>query len=67
MAYKWLICYLLKETYEKVNFLAGQGIDAFTVKNESQIFYAKTLSIVYAEVISICFNNNKFRVNVMLF
>lgn len=49
MVYKWLVCYLLKETYEKVNFLTGQGLDAFSAKNESQIFYAKTLSIVYAE------------------
>lgn len=49
-AYKWLVCYLLKESYEKVQRLTNQGADPFTAKNNAQIFYLRTLSIVYIEV-----------------
>lgn len=48
-AYKWLVCYLLKITDEKMSSLIASGKDAFTAKNESQVFFAHTLSLVYAE------------------
>lgn len=48
-AYKWLICYLLKTSSEKLQHLTQQGVDAFTAKNNTQIFFLRTLSIVYIE------------------
>lgn len=60
-AYKWLVCYLLKQSYEKVQKLSQQGVDAFTAKNESQVFYLRTLSIVYIEV---CMNDYKLYRNI---
>lgn len=52
-AYKWLVCYLLKETYEKYNDLTKKGADPFTAKNETQVYFARTLGIVYVEVSSL--------------
>lgn len=49
-AYKWLICYLLKISSEKLECLTQQGVDAFTAKNNTQIYFLRTLSIVYIEV-----------------
>lgn len=49
-AYKWLICYLLKSSSEKLEHLTQQGVDAFTAKNNTQIYFLRTLSIVYIEV-----------------
>ncbi|KAF5276120.1 hypothetical protein FQR65_LT16476 [Abscondita terminalis] len=49
--FRWLICYLLKETYDKHEMLIKryEGVDApeFHARNESQVFYAKTLATVY--------------------
>lgn len=57
-AYKWLICYLLEITAHKLKLLQEQGGNQFTARNETQVFYAKTLSLVFIEhfVLSTCFN-----------
>lgn len=49
-AYQWLVCYLLSITEEKVAALVASGKDPFTAKNESQVFFARTLSIAFIEV-----------------
>lgn len=48
-AFEWLICWLLSSTEEKQEKLQKTGADAFTTKNNSQVFYARTLSLAYAE------------------
>ncbi|XP_049960175.1 peroxisomal acyl-coenzyme A oxidase 3-like isoform X1 [Schistocerca serialis cubense] len=48
-AYEWLICWLLVSTEEKLEKLQKTGADPFTAKNNSQVFYARTLSLAYAE------------------
>lgn len=48
--FQWIICYLIRKTYAQLQLLKAQGKDAFTVKNDSQMFFAKDLSIVFAEV-----------------
>ncbi|KAJ1530925.1 hypothetical protein ONE63_005764 [Megalurothrips usitatus] len=48
-AYQWLVCYLLTLTEKKVASLRASGRDAFTAKNQSQVFYARSLSVVYIE------------------
>lgn len=50
LTYKWLICYYLKKTYERVDDLRKNGGTNFTVRNDSQTYFAKTLSLIYAEV-----------------
>lgn len=47
--YDWLLCYLVKITYEKTQMLRKSGLDAFSSRNESQIFHAKTASLVFIE------------------
>ncbi|KAK3924903.1 Peroxisomal acyl-coenzyme A oxidase 3 [Frankliniella fusca] len=48
-AYKWLVCYLLSSTEKKVSSLLASGKDAFTARNNSQVFYARTLSLAFIE------------------
>lgn len=45
-----MICYLLRQTYAQFQLLKDQRNDVFTAKNDSQMFFAKDLSIVFAEV-----------------
>ncbi|XP_043467952.1 peroxisomal acyl-coenzyme A oxidase 3-like [Leptopilina heterotoma] len=47
--HKWLVCYHLKKTYEQMQFLRKQGMNSFEIRNNSQMFFARTLSLVYAE------------------
>ncbi|KAK7867138.1 hypothetical protein R5R35_005853 [Gryllus longicercus] len=48
-AYKWLICWLLEETEKRIEQQIKLGKDAFTAKNNAQVFFAKTLSIAFIE------------------
>uniref|UniRef100_A0A8D8LI15 Acyl-coenzyme A oxidase n=3 Tax=Cacopsylla melanoneura TaxID=428564 RepID=A0A8D8LI15_9HEMI len=47
--YEWLVCYLLKTTADRVQFNLSRGLDSFAAKNFSQVYYARSLSVVYAE------------------
>ncbi|XP_046681221.1 peroxisomal acyl-coenzyme A oxidase 3-like [Homalodisca vitripennis] len=48
-AYQWLICYLTKSTFQRLKINQSHGKDMFTAKNNSQVFFARTLSIAYIE------------------
>lgn len=48
-AYQWLICYLLKSTDNRLDSNLRCGKDSFTAKNDSQVYYAHTLSKAYIE------------------
>ncbi|KAK7867136.1 hypothetical protein R5R35_005852 [Gryllus longicercus] len=48
--YKALVKCLLKSTYEVVETQKQKGKDTFTAKNDSQVFYARDLSIAYIEL-----------------
>ncbi|KAJ9594894.1 hypothetical protein L9F63_013819 [Diploptera punctata] len=48
-AYRWLVCWLLRATAEKVQSQQRSGKDAFEVKNDSQVFFAKSLSLAFIE------------------
>ncbi|XP_077301266.1 acyl-CoA oxidase 3 isoform X2 [Arctopsyche grandis] len=48
-AYKWLVCYMLKLTYDKTKRLSKEGLDSFSVRNDSQAYHAVTLSTVFVE------------------
>ncbi|KAJ9582391.1 hypothetical protein L9F63_003244, partial [Diploptera punctata] len=47
--YNWLICWLLQETNKRFCEAQERGEDRFTARNNSQVFRARTLSLVYAE------------------
>lgn len=48
--YEWLILRLLEKTKEQVERNVKEGQDPFTAKNNSQVFYARNLSLAYIEV-----------------
>lgn len=48
--FDWLMCYLLKISHEKLEESLKLGKDLFTARNENQVFYSKTLAIVFIEV-----------------
>ncbi|GAB6023201.1 acyl-Coenzyme A oxidase, variant 2 [Chamberlinius hualienensis] len=50
-AYKWLICYLARESEQKIAEQLGRGNDAFTAKNNSQVFYLHNLALAFGEYI----------------
>lgn len=49
--YEWLTCYLLKETYEKLQSSNLNDSDLFWAKNNSQVFLARDLSVAFIQVI----------------
>ncbi|XP_014600392.1 PREDICTED: peroxisomal acyl-coenzyme A oxidase 3-like [Polistes canadensis] len=50
-SFKWLVSYYLKKTNEHVQSLKENGCTDFMVRNNSQLFYARTLSLVYGEYV----------------
>nr|CAI5834655.1 unnamed protein product [Callosobruchus analis] len=48
--YQWLITYLLRISYEKLDRQQKAGKIAFWAKNDSQVYYAKSLAIAYIQV-----------------
>ncbi|KYN35239.1 Peroxisomal acyl-coenzyme A oxidase 3 [Trachymyrmex septentrionalis] len=49
LIFKWLVCYYLKKTYQRMKEFQSNGMSDFDVKNNTQTFLARTLSLVYAE------------------
>uniref|UniRef100_A0A182WDD3 Acyl-coenzyme A oxidase n=1 Tax=Anopheles minimus TaxID=112268 RepID=A0A182WDD3_9DIPT len=45
----WLTAYTLEQTYRRAQHLLAQGFHKFDVRNNTQIFYAKDLAIVFGE------------------
>jgi hypothetical protein len=48
--FDWLLCYMLDKSYKKLEHNLKQGKDLFTARNENQVFYSKTLAIIFIEV-----------------
>ncbi len=49
-AYEWLVCHLLHESGNKLREELSSGKDNFTARNDSQVYYCRTLSIAFIEV-----------------
>ncbi|CAD5112102.1 DgyrCDS1344 [Dimorphilus gyrociliatus] len=47
-AYEWLICYLSEQSAEKLT-LESKSNDSFTARNNSQVYFCRTLAIVTFE------------------
>eukprot|EP00794_Sanderia_malayensis_P014289 gene14289-15776_t len=52
-AYDWLVCYLLAESDRKLSSLLQSGIDEFSAKQKSQVFFCRSLSIAFIERVAL--------------
>ena len=49
-AYKWLVCYLLKDSDQRLQSQLAMGKDSFTARNDSQTYFCRSLALAYIEV-----------------
>ncbi|XP_067034311.1 peroxisomal acyl-coenzyme A oxidase 3-like [Acropora muricata] len=48
-AYQWLVCNLLKDSAAKLQKELLNGMDHFTARNNSQVFYCRSLALAYIQ------------------
>ncbi|XP_063780212.1 peroxisomal acyl-coenzyme A oxidase 3 isoform X2 [Pseudophryne corroboree] len=48
-AYKWLVCYLLNDSYHKLQHERQKTSNDFHARNNSQVYYCRSLSIAFIE------------------
>ncbi|XP_077445813.1 peroxisomal acyl-coenzyme A oxidase 3 isoform X1 [Stigmatopora argus] len=48
-AYKWLVCFLLEESHQRLERLRTSGQDDFRARNDSQVYYCRDLALAYVE------------------
>ena len=49
--FDWLICFIIKQSYDKLDASLKSGKDSFTARNDNQVFHSKSLAIIFMEVL----------------
>uniref|UniRef100_A0A3B4A3J0 Acyl-coenzyme A oxidase n=1 Tax=Periophthalmus magnuspinnatus TaxID=409849 RepID=A0A3B4A3J0_9GOBI len=49
-AYKWLVCFLLDESFKRLQQQRSMGKDEFESRNNCQVYYCRSLSMAYIEL-----------------
>lgn len=49
-AYRWLFSYLAQQCVEKLRLESGRCASAFEARNNSQVYYCRSLALAYIEV-----------------
>lgn len=49
-SFRWLVCYLLVESSKKLQRELNSGKGSFDARNDSQVYYCRSLAIAFIEV-----------------